>query len=312
MSSVSVIMPAYNAAKYISASIESVLQQTYSNWELIVVDDGSKDDTKAIVLAYVQKDNRIKYHWQPNGKLGNARNSGIRNATGKWITFLDSDDLWACNKLEKQIEAAHKNKDVDVIFTGGYFFNDDDLTKLTPYPTLLGKFGPKEMYKLEYQSNYIANLSVMVKREYIDKIGFQDEHRFIYGCEDWDYWIRLAKGGATFLGIEDQLFYYRRHSSNMSNDHLTMRIAEAFVYIKNFVPDLLPEDFKEIKYNNFFVPLIEELLSKNKIEEVKYIASKYATIEPSFYKKMYKFIITILGRKAYYPCKVINKVRSTI
>jgi teichuronic acid biosynthesis glycosyltransferase TuaG len=98
-------MPAYNAEKYIGDSIKSVLAQTYSNWELIVVDDGSTDGTAAVVREFVDRDNRIKYFYQENGRLGKARNTGIGHAAGPLIAFLDSDDLWVETKLEAQTRA---------------------------------------------------------------------------------------------------------------------------------------------------------------------------------------------------------------
>src|SRR5919106_5413407 len=96
---VSVIMPAYNAEKYIAGSIRSVIVQTYSDWELIVVDDGSTDSTATVVQEFVARDPRIKYIFQENGRLGKARNTGIRNSSGPLIAFLDSDDLWVPIKL---------------------------------------------------------------------------------------------------------------------------------------------------------------------------------------------------------------------
>src|SRR5262249_23306047 len=102
---VSIIMPAYNAGKYIADSIQSVLAQTYSDWELIVVDDGSADNTASIVQQFVTRDSRINYFFQENGRLGKARNTGIKEARGALIAFLDSDDLWLETKLELQLQA---------------------------------------------------------------------------------------------------------------------------------------------------------------------------------------------------------------
>src|SRR5215467_11570142 len=101
---VSIIMPAYNAEKYIADSIRSVLAQTYTDWELIVVVDGSTDNTASLVQQFVTRDSRIKYFFQENGRLGKARNTGIKNASGSLIAFLDSDDLWLETKLELQLQ----------------------------------------------------------------------------------------------------------------------------------------------------------------------------------------------------------------
>ena len=113
---ISIIMPAYNAEKFIRESITSVLQQTYSNWELIIVDDGSTDNTKKIIQAFAQQDGRIHYIYQPNGKQGKARNAGIRHASGDLIAFLDADDLWTKDKLEKQGSLIRRTN-ADLIFS---------------------------------------------------------------------------------------------------------------------------------------------------------------------------------------------------
>ena len=103
---VSVVMPAYNSEKYIAESIESVLNQTFKNFEIIVVDDGSTDNTRKIISDY--KDNRIRYYYQENLGSGAARNLGLSNSRGNWIAFLDSDDLWNPVKLEEQLKCCYK------------------------------------------------------------------------------------------------------------------------------------------------------------------------------------------------------------
>src|SRR6185369_4654551 len=112
---VSIIMPAYNAGKYIADSIRSVLAQTYSNWELIVVDDGSTDDTAAIVQDFTKREGRVRYIYQENGRLGKARNTGVRNSQGDLIAFLDSDDLWIETKLELQLRAL-REQNADLVY----------------------------------------------------------------------------------------------------------------------------------------------------------------------------------------------------
>ena len=275
---------------------------------MIIVDDGSTDTTAEIIRKYLISDNRIKYIYQQNKRLGAARNTGIKAAKGDWVAFLDSDDLWVREKLAKQIEASSIDPTIDIIFTDGYIFFDSDLTNIKPYPTISGKFTGKKMYKLQYNYNHIAVLSVLVKKEYIDKVGLQDESTFIHGCEDWDYWIRLAKAGATFLGLEDKLFYYRRHSFNMSSNHIQMSMAEAFVYIKNLEPSYLSPQFIKEKFQNALTPLIEELLHINKVNEAKFLIKEFERIVPGTFQKFTKILIFILGGKAYHPYKTLRKL----
>src|SRR5260221_6307510 len=100
---ISIIMPAYNVGKFISQTIDSVLSQTYENWELLIVDDESSDNTSAIAKAYQLKDNRIRYFWQKNGKQGKARNKAIRESLGNYLAFMDADDIWLPDKLTRQV-----------------------------------------------------------------------------------------------------------------------------------------------------------------------------------------------------------------
>ena len=153
---VSVIMPAYNAEKYIDEAIDSVISQTFANWELIIVNDGSTDDTQKIVEAYVSSDTRIKLINQENKRLGAARNEGIKNANGEWVAFLDADDLWINTKLEKQLAAAAEQPDAGVIFTGGFTFYDDDLKTAKPRN---GAMSPMTKPKIKLSFFNILNIT---------------------------------------------------------------------------------------------------------------------------------------------------------
>ena len=116
---VSIIMPAYNTEKYIQASIDSVLNQTFTNWELIIINDGSTDSTVEIVKENQKRDHRIILINQVNKKQAAARNAGFKISKGEWIAILDSDDLWVNNKLEIQLESCEK---ADVIYSSGIFY----------------------------------------------------------------------------------------------------------------------------------------------------------------------------------------------
>src|SRR6476659_7001862 len=116
---VSVIMPAFNAGKYISDAIQSVIQQTYNNWELIVIDDGSTDTTAAIIKEFIASDDRIKYLYQENGGPGKARNKGLKEAKGIYVAFLDADDLWLPEKLREQLKTMFYHK-TDLVYSDAY------------------------------------------------------------------------------------------------------------------------------------------------------------------------------------------------
>src|SRR6266542_3447517 len=166
---VSIIMPAFNAGKYISQSIESVLKQTYQNWELIIINDGSTDDTKKVVDSFLQMDSRIQYIWQKNGKQGKARNAGLKRSKGELIAFLDADDLWMPVKLEKQIDLLHQ-QNADLIFTD-VLVVDEKGAVLTDTCSVENKtyFG-SEGLSFFYRINQVPILTVLAKREAILKI----------------------------------------------------------------------------------------------------------------------------------------------
>ena len=228
-------MPAYNSAEYIIEAIESVKNQTYKNWELIVINDGSTDNTASIVEKLSLDDSRIRLVNQENKRLGGARNTGLINSKGDWIAFLDSDDLWLPEKLEKQLLVASIFPEADVIFSNGYSsFEGIEVNQYYHFPVYNGLFEGKKMYQKELFANGIPVLSVITKKEWTEKIGLQDESELAYGSEDWDYWLRLSKAGANFYGMSDRLFIYRVHSGGMSSKLLTQQKGSIYILGKNF------------------------------------------------------------------------------
>jgi len=216
MELVSVIMPAYNAEKYISQSIQSVIDQTYTNWELIIVDDGSTDDTAKIVKGFSSINSRIKYFYQPNQQMGKARNTGLQNSNGKLIAFLDSDDLWVSNKLEIQVDFLQREK-VDLVFSSGYVFSGSIENIDYEYNTPNGEiYGSHALHKLLRQ-NFIPIPSVLAYKSAIIKSGGFNENIKIHNVADYHLWLKLLIEGYKFYGITNNLFYYRRHNSQSTH-----------------------------------------------------------------------------------------------
>lgn len=174
-------MPAYNAAEFIAEAIDSVINQTFTGWELIVINDGSSDETEAIVKSFT--DERIKLISQENKGLGAARNNGMEAAVGNWIAFLDSDDVWLPNKLQLQQRFIIDNLDVDVFYSTGYMLSADAPVRL-PYnlPVAFGKFSGNEMYLKQFTANHIPVLSACVKQSWCKRVGKQKEE--LKGSED--------------------------------------------------------------------------------------------------------------------------------
>jgi|SRR5690242_20361378 len=259
---VSIIMPAYNGKKYISAAINSVIDQSFQYWELIVIDDGSTDTTKDIVKSMQIKDNRIKYFYQENRKIGAARNTGLKLAKGLWIAFLDQDDLWMQEKLMLQMDFVGNNR-VDFIYSDGYILRDAT-NELMNYPTISGWFKGEQMYQVLFNKNIIPVLSVLFKREWIKKVGYLDDDALIVGCDDWDYWLRAARAGAVFYGMPDKLFRYRIHINGTSQDNERMKVAEAIAIYKSIDYEVLTRTQVQKRFKALILPLLPKIFEKKK------------------------------------------------
>lgn len=200
---VSIITPAYNAAAYIAETIESVLAQTYQNWEMLIVNDCSKDNTAEIVQSYAAKDKRIKIiNLKQNSGVAVARNTAIQNAKGRYIAFLDSDDLWQKEKLKKQIEFMQQNGYV-FTFTGYEHFKEtkENIQNKVQIPKSLN-------YQQALKGNKVGCLTVMLDRKQIPNIYFTTQKH-----EDYIIWLNILKQGITAYGIQESLALYRTGNS---------------------------------------------------------------------------------------------------
>lgn len=182
---VSVIIPAFNASKSILRTLNSVFNQTYTNYEIVVVDDGSTDDTRSVIQPYLSK---IRYIYQQNQERSAARNTGIEAAEGEYIAFLDADDTWMPNKLEKQIVAFENNPELGMVYCQAYLVAENGqllgLTGICPSDS-------EEAYQRLLLGNFIPSPTPLLRRSVVKEIGgFDSELRH---AEDWDYWLRAAR-----------------------------------------------------------------------------------------------------------------------
>ena len=210
MPNVSVIIPAYNAESTIRSTIVSVVSQTYTNYEIIVINDGSTDRTAKIVKTI--KDDRIKLFNYQNGGLPTARNRGMRQATGEYIAFLDADDLWTEDKLEKQLAMLEANPEAGVAYSrtscidwqGNLLYNCDPIS-----------FTGNVFEKL-LLTNFLQNGSnPLIRKVAVEAVGEFDPS--LKSCEDWDYYLRLAARYPFAIVPEYQIFY-RQTLGNMSSN----------------------------------------------------------------------------------------------
>ena len=205
---VSIITPSYNGEKYISKTIESVINQTYKNWEMIIVDDLSTDKTEHIVKSYQKNDKRIKFFkLEKKGGASVARNKAIEKSKGKYIAFLDSDDLWKKDKLEKQINFMEENK---------IYFSYTDYEYIDKNGNLLYKkfVSPKKIcYFRMLLGNSIGCLTVIYNQE---KLG-KENIPYLRKRNDYALWCRLLKKSKVGYKYNDVLSYYRKNENSISS-----------------------------------------------------------------------------------------------
>lgn len=210
---VSVIIPAYNSERYIGEAIESVLSQTYKNVECIVVNDGSTDGTSGVVRGFC---NRVVFLDQENRKLPEARNTGIRHATGEFIGFLDADDRMAPWKIENQVAYLQSNMDKGAVYSRVRYFHDDTFEEFYSLnrPTPEGDILPRLVY-----GNFIPVHSTLIRKKLVDAI---DGFREFPALEDWDFLLRLSADGCKFGFLDEISADYRMHAGGMSRDQVLM------------------------------------------------------------------------------------------
>lgn len=210
---VSIIVPVYNAEKYIEETVASVKAQTYKNWELLLVEDGSTDNTAQVMADMLKKepDERIQILSKENGGAARARNYGLSHATGRYIAYIDADDLWSSDKLEKQL-AFMEEKKAAFCFTG-YEFADENgkgTGKVVKVPETLS-------YKQALQNTTIFTSTVIFDTQKIPKENLEMP---IIKSEDTALWFKVLRTGVVAYGLDENLVRYRRVGGSLSSNKL--------------------------------------------------------------------------------------------
>ena len=240
MTEVSVIIPTYNYGRFINETIRSVLSQSFSDSEIIIVDDGSTDGTKDIVSTFT--DPRITYIYQKNRGQSSARNTGIRAASGGYIGFLDADDLWVPEKLEIQLSIFQTKPSVGLIYTG-YEVIDDLGTSIA---TRKARTIEGDLVSQLILGNIVSGSATtsLVRRACFDQVGLLDET--LTSCEDWDMWLRIARI-YDFACIEQPLAKIRLHGNNLTYDPARMEDGLFSVVEKFYSDESLSNELKLLK-----------------------------------------------------------------
>lgn len=242
----SVIIPAYNQGHYLAQAIDSVLAQTSAgqDFEIIVVDDGSTDDTAAVARRYSAVGGggypRVRYIYQQNSGLSAARNTGIRHAQGRFITFLDSDDLFLPQKLALLTAALEQQPHAGLVAGQAHPIDEDG----NPIGSLFDQRLPADGRQL-LLGNPLHVGSVLLRRTWQEKAGLFDETLRSY--EDWDMWLRLALAGCPMSFVDQPVSLYRFHSEQMTRDGSQMTAASFAVLDKLFARDDLPTAWRDMR-----------------------------------------------------------------
>lgn len=219
---VSVVIPTFNRSRFIAEATASALNQTYHNIEVIVVDDGSTDDTREVLLAKFSADARFRYIYQTNQERASARNLGIRVARGDFIAFLDSDDLWAPTKIASQIEAFIEQPDAAMVVTWWKMFDESGTTTVIQCPALQDVQLP-DFDLRQATCNRIGSSTPLIRSEKLRE-GKGFSHHLI-PFEDWSLWARIGLGEKVAL-VPEVLALRRIHDSN------TEQPLSAFDYLE--------------------------------------------------------------------------------
>ena len=241
---VSVIIPTYNCVKFLSEAIESVIKQSYQDFEIIVVDDGSADSTKNIMDQYLQKYGpKIKYIYQDNSGLACARNTGIKIARGQYIALLDADDKWLPERLSEGVKLMESDNRIGLVHTNITVISENG--RIIRIPKRKTRYLSGMIFEHIFLRNAdIACPTVLLKKQAIDKVGMFDENLARLGCEDRELWLRISQYYKIGY-INKELAYYRDRISSMSKN--TQKMLEARYYVVN---KFFPENIKINRLRN--------------------------------------------------------------
>ena len=265
---VSVVIPTFNHSNYLGKAISSVIDQTYKNWELLIIDNYSTDNTKKVINSF--NDRRIKSFLIKNfGIIAKSRNAGILAAKGEWIAFLDSDDWWEKNKLQKCTNLI--NNKVDLIYHD-LLIESYNRPLLTRKLIKSRKLQKPILIDLLENGNAISNSSVIVRKKILKKVGLIDESKELVAAEDYNTWLKIADLTNQFLYMPEILGYYSMHNQSISKKDMAPSIKYA---IKNFLP----------KLNN---------KQKIKIESnIKYLSGRFYYLNYEYVKSRNNLLFTL-------------------
>ena len=285
---VSVIIISYKGEQFLPKSIGSVLAQTFTDFELVIVEDGSRDAAESIVASF--NDPRARYVWRPNGGTSAARNTGIRETTAPLVAFLDSDDWWDPRKLAAQVEALADHPDAGVVYTAAMMVTEGTTTMSLDPAAVQGDALPSLLTR-----NSIAGSasSVMVRRQVLEQVGGFDET--VKFAEDWECWLRLAKA-TPFVGVERPDVYINVRPGSFGRKTDDLRLGAHAVVNKAFtLADQKYHHLKRIAHANIEFGASVDLAHHGKRRKAivpLLRAIRYDPLRPKFWRRLVLMVLS--------------------
>lgn len=235
---VSIIIPVFNQEKYLAETLNSVVNQTYSNWECVLVNDGSKDDSVAVINKYVSRDNRFHFIDSENKGVSNARNSALKQVKGDYILFLDGDDLIHPEKIQLAISNFEKNSDLSIVFNNTNYFQDTIENTLYPMKIDAALLNFNDLLLYWNEKIIIPIHSAIIKKSLFEGIEFNTN---LTAQEDWLVWLRLFQKNPKVVVLDTVLSYYRKHNTSrtqsfsLKDDHFkALEIFEKYIDAESY------------------------------------------------------------------------------
>lgn len=291
---ISVVIPCYNTGLFLSSAIDSVLSQSYQSFEIIIIDDGSTDNTKKVVDKYCSKDERLRYHYQTNKGRSAARNKGIELSEGEFIQFLDADDLIQEKKFEVLLREFQINNHPDVIYSNFEFFSEKEhhfkILPKNPERRLLIKENILEDFIFGWNKEglIIPIHCPLFKASFLKKNNIRF-NTSVEAKEDWIFWVQIALNNAHIHFTDKILAYYRKHDESTVHNHSLMfkdGLKASFI-----VYDMLPSIYRK--------RFIDEY-SNDLTNTLQYFIDRYNQLKSSPTQKLGRFILT--------PWRIIKKI----
>lgn len=280
---VSIIMPAYNSAGTIREAILSAMSQSHENIELIIVDDGSTDETSSICQRYAEGDKRIKLVSQGRRGVSTARNTGVKAAKGEFIAFFDSDDLWEREKIELQLDVARNHSDAVVLTELIRFSGDRDSRRFfgiaSPPPYVSKDQYIRTVLNLNNR-DMVSLTTALLRKSHLEAAGLYDEK--LRTSEDWDLWIRLAFR-CQFMNIDKPLYFYRKYQGSLTSLTKMTDTLQGQLYIIDKVGKVgsVPASDLRIAKMNKYLEFAQHSLYQNLLFSALLCISKAAFTCPS-------------------------------